>query len=52
QILQPTLSQQLTVLRKAHMVSCRREGKNIYYKIIDDKVLIIMQTLYTLYCAV
>lgn len=52
QILQPTLSQQLTVLRNAHMVSCRREGKNMYYKIIDDKVLIIMQTLYTLYCAV
>lgn len=50
-ILQPTLSQQLTVLRKAEMVSTRRDGKQIYYQVVDEKVLKIMQTLYQLYCS-
>ncbi|BCT89209.1 ArsR/SmtB family transcription factor [Acinetobacter variabilis] len=47
---QPTLSQQLTVLRKAEMVSTRREGKQIFYQLSDPKVLTLMQTLYQLYC--
>lgn len=51
EILQPTLSQQLTVLRKAEMVTTRRSGKQIYYQMIDPKLLKIMQTLYELYCA-
>ncbi|MDK1685133.1 ArsR/SmtB family transcription factor [Acinetobacter terrestris] len=52
EIQQPTLSQQLTVLRKADMVSTRREGKQIFYQVSDPKVLTLMQTLYQLYCAV
>ena len=52
EIQQPTLSQQLTVLRKADMVSTRREGKQIFYQVTDPKVLTLMQTLYQLYCAV
>ena len=51
-IQQPTLSQQLTVLRKADMVRTRREGKLIFYQVSDPKVLAIMQTLYQLYCTV
>ncbi|MEQ1370646.1 metalloregulator ArsR/SmtB family transcription factor, partial [Acinetobacter schindleri] len=47
---QPTLSQQLTVLRKANMVSTRREGKQIFYHLSDPKVLSLMQKLYELYC--
>lgn len=47
---QPTLSQQLTVLRKHCMVSTRREGKQIFYQVADPKVLVLMQTLYQLYC--
>ena len=47
---QPTLSQQLTVLRKSNMVSTRREGKQIFYQVADPKVLALMQTLYQLYC--
>ena len=43
---QPTLSQQLTVLRKADMVSTRREGKQIFYRLSDPKVLSLMQKLY------
>ena len=49
---QPTLSQQLTVLRKSEMVLTRREGKQIFYRIADERVLVIMQTLYGLYCQV
>lgn len=47
---QPTLSQQLTVLRKHDMVSTRREGKQIFYRLTDAKVLTLMRTLYALYC--
>lgn len=47
---QPSLSQQLTVLRKNAIVSTRREGKQIFYQLADEKVLGIMQRLYELYC--
>ena len=49
-IYQPTLSQQLTVLRNNQIVSTRREGKQIFYQLSDMRVLKIMQTLYDLYC--
>ncbi|MBS1187438.1 MAG: ArsR family transcriptional regulator [Burkholderiaceae bacterium] len=47
---QPTLSQQLGVLRNEGLVNTRRDGKRIYYSIADDKVLAILNTLYGLYC--
>lgn len=47
---QPTLSQQLTVLRNEGLVNTRREGKRIYYSVADEKVLILLTTLYQLYC--
>ena len=49
-IYQPTLSQQLTVLRNNQIVSTRREGKQIFYQLSDMRVLKIMQMLYDLYC--
>ena len=48
---QPTLSQQLTVLRNSQIVSTRREGKQIFYQFSDIRVLKIMQTLYEVYCS-
>ncbi len=51
-ILQPTLSQQLTVLRNEAFVVTRREGKRIYYAIADEKLFILLNTLYQLYCPV
>ena len=51
-ILQPTLSQQLTVLRNEEFVVTRREGKRIYYAIADEKLFILLNTLYQLYCPV
>ncbi|MDF5910740.1 hypothetical protein P4W15_01270 [Morganella morganii] len=44
------MSQQLTVLRNEGLVHTRREGKRIYYSVADEKVLILLTTLYQLYC--
>lgn len=49
-IRQPTLSQQLAVLREEALVETRREGKQIYYRVASDKALAIMNLLYQLYC--
>lgn len=47
---QPTLSQQLGVLRTEGLVDTRRDGKRIYYSVADPKVMEILHTLYSLYC--
>ncbi len=49
-IVQPTLSQQLTVLRDEELVSTRREGKAIYYQLTSPQALAVMQVLYAQYC--
>jgi len=49
-ITQPTLSQQLAVLRREGMVATRREGKQIYYSIANPKALAVLETLYQLFC--
>ncbi|HWK69523.1 MAG TPA: metalloregulator ArsR/SmtB family transcription factor [Burkholderiaceae bacterium] len=49
-ILQPTLSQQLTVLREERLVSTRRGGKQIFYSISSSEALAVLQVLYQLYC--
>ena len=49
-IRQPTLSQQLAVLRADGVVSTRREGKNIYYSVASPELLEILGLLYRLYC--
>ena len=50
QIRQPTLSQQLSVLRNEGVVETRRQGKNIYYSMADPAMLDIVAVLYRLYC--
>jgi ArsR family transcriptional regulator len=49
-IRQPTLSQQLTVLREEQLVTTRREGKQIFYSIASNEALAVLQVLYQLYC--
>lgn len=49
-ISQPSLSQQLGVLRNEGLVFTRRDGKRIFYAIADQKVLHILQLLYSLFC--
>jgi ArsR family transcriptional regulator len=46
---QPTLSQQLTVLRKEKLVKTRREGKQIYYSLASQVAVAVMGLLYKHY---
>lgn len=48
-IKQPTLSQQLMMLRKSDVVNTRRDGKQIYYSIKDERMIEVLNTLYSLY---
>jgi len=48
---QPSLSQQLGILRKDELVSTRREGKQIYYSIASDDALAVLELLYQRFCA-
>jgi len=47
---QPTLSQQLGVLRAQGVVETRRDGKRIYYHVADPSLLKIITVLYRLFC--
>lgn len=47
---QPTLSQQLGVLRDEALVTTRREGKQIFYSIASTEAMAVMQVLYQLFC--
>ena len=49
-IRQPTLSQQLGVLREEGIVETRRDGKYIYYRIASLPALALLQTLYDSFC--
>jgi len=49
-IRQPTLSQQLGVLRSEGLVVTRRHGKRIYYRVRDDEALAVLHSLYAIYC--
>lgn len=49
-IVQPTLSQQLSVLRNAKLVVTRREGKNIFYALASGPALAVINTLYQHFC--
>lgn len=50
-IVQPTLSQQLGVLREERLVSTRREGKQIFYSIASKEASAVMQVLYQQFCS-
>ncbi len=47
---QPTLSQQLTVLREENLVATERKGKYIYYSLASQEAAKVMETLSYLYC--
>ena len=50
-IQQPTLSQQLGVLREEKLVNTRREGKQIYYSIASKEATAVLQVLYQQFCS-
>ena len=47
---QPTLSQQLAVLREEGLVSTRREGRHIHYRIASPEAQALLHTLHQLFC--
>lgn len=49
---QPSLSQQLAVLRNEGLVQTRRDGKRMFYSISEPRMLVLLVTLYQLYCPV
>ena len=50
-IVQPTLSQQLAVLREQGLVATRREGKSIYYSLASPQAMAVLQTLDEQFCS-
>ena len=50
QIHQPTLSQQLMMLRKSDVVNTRRDGKQIYYSVASADALAVLNVLYERFC--
>ena len=50
EINQPTLSQQLGVLRRAGLVTARKEGKQVFYRMADESAIAVINTLFELYC--
>jgi len=47
---QAAVSQQLARLRLEGLVTCRREGKAIYYSLSDPKAVRIVETVYEMFC--
>lgn len=47
---QPSLSQQLGVLRGEHLVATRRAGKSMLYRIASPTVQALLETLYREFC--
>lgn len=48
---QPTLSQQLTVLREAGILTTRREAKQIFYRLTDQKAAKLVAALHAIFCS-
>ncbi len=49
-IRQPSLSQQLGVLRQAGLVETRRDGKRIFYQLKSPEALAVIDAVYSQYC--
>lgn len=47
---QSAFSQHLTVLKKADLVSSRKESQHVYYALKDERVVRLINQLHTLYC--
>lgn len=49
-IAQPSLSQQLGLLREDGLVETRRAGKQIYYRLASREAQAVLELIYSLYC--
>jgi DNA-binding transcriptional ArsR family regulator len=50
EICQPTLSQQLSILREEGLVTTRREGKRIFYSLASPESIAVITTLQEQFC--
>lgn len=48
---QPSLSQQLGVLRGERLVVTRREGKQVIYRIASPAAMTVLEALYEVFCS-
>jgi len=48
---QAAVSQQLARLRMEGFIEARRDGKMIYYSVADDRVKMMVEHLYKMFCA-
>jgi DNA-binding transcriptional ArsR family regulator len=49
-IRQPSLSQQLAELRESGIVEARREAKQVFYRIADQRAVALLATLNQIFC--
>lgn len=49
-ITQPALSQQLAALRRAELVSTRKDAKQVWYALADDGVMTCVSTMELIFC--
>ncbi|MGO8953517.1 MAG: ArsR/SmtB family transcription factor [Rhodomicrobium sp.] len=47
---QPTVSQQLARLRLDGLVTTRRDGKTVYYRVNDDDIRRVITVVYDIFC--
>jgi len=47
---QPTVSQQLARLRLDGLVTTRRDGKTVYYRVNDDDIRRVISVVYDIFC--
>lgn len=47
---QSAVSQFLKGMRQEGLVESRREGKQVYYRVINEKVLDLIRSLYRIFC--
>lgn len=47
---QSAVSQFLKSMRLEGLIESRRDGKHIYYKIQDERVFVLMKSLYQMFC--
>jgi DNA-binding transcriptional ArsR family regulator len=47
---QPSLSQQLAELRESGIVEARREAKQVFYRISDQRAVALLATLHQIFC--
>ncbi|CAH0529601.1 ArsR/SmtB family transcription factor [Vibrio hippocampi] len=50
QLSQSAFSQHLTVLKKANLVSVRKQSQNVYYSLSDPKVKSLIHHLHSVFC--